>query len=92
MNECGMQREMGRAFHTYIHTCMNVVCRERWGELPLHTYIHTYILECGMQREMEREAARRGGGGLTAPVQRVTDFLDAIASKDSSNFPTSSYR
>lgn len=40
----------------------------------------------------EREAARRGGGGLVAPVQRVTDFIDMVASKESSNFPTSSYR
>jgi uncharacterized FAD-dependent dehydrogenase len=27
------------------------------------------------QRAMEQEAARRGGGGLVCPVQRVTDFL-----------------
>jgi hypothetical protein len=27
------------------------------------------------QREMEREGARRGGGALIAPVQRVDDFM-----------------
>eukprot|EP01041_Mallomonas_annulata_P012391 gene12391-26068_t len=45
------------------------------------------------QREMEREAARMGGGSLVAPVQRVTDFMeDRATPSDPDNFPTSSYR
>lgn len=43
-----------------------------------------------LQREIEREAARRGGGDFVAPVQRVTDFLAGDASKGP--LPSSSYR
>lgn len=31
---------------------------------------------CPPQREFEREGARRGGGALVAPVQRVEDYLE----------------
>jgi uncharacterized FAD-dependent dehydrogenase len=41
------------------------------------------------QRDMERRAAELGGGNLTVPVQRVTDF---IAGKASTTAPSSSYR
>jgi uncharacterized FAD-dependent dehydrogenase len=41
------------------------------------------------QRSMERRAAEMGGGDLTVPVQRVTDF---IAGKVSETIPSSSYR
>lgn len=44
------------------------------------------------QREIEREAARRGGGGLVVPVQRVTDFMLGQGDDGSTPFPTSSYR
>lgn len=43
------------------------------------------------QRVHEREGARRGGGALRAPVQRVTDFLAGRAGSPSS-LPSSSYR
>ncbi|CAM9147629.1 unnamed protein product [Phaeothamnion confervicola] len=43
------------------------------------------------QRVMEREAARRGGGDLVVPVQRVTDFLERRSSAGK-ELPTSSYR
>ncbi len=42
-----------------------------------------------LQRALEREAARIGGGRLVAPAVRVTDFL---AGRSSSTLPTSSYR
>lgn len=41
------------------------------------------------QREMERRAAKLGGGDLVVPVQRVTDFIKGIASTSA---PPSSYR
>ncbi len=41
---------------------------------------------------MEREAARRGGGGLVAPVQRVGDYLQERVEPDAGKLPTSSYR
>lgn len=37
-----------------------------------------------------REAARRGGGGFVAPVQRVSDFMEGVESLG--ELPTSSYR
>ena len=43
------------------------------------------------QRAMERRAAELGGGGLTVPVQRLTDFLERKPSPDD-DLPTSSYR
>lgn len=36
-----------------------------------------------LQEETERRAARMGGGGMKAPVQRVTDFLDGRLSGES---------
>ena len=41
------------------------------------------------QRDMERCAAKLGGGNFTVPVQRVTDFVDG---KVSATIPSSSYR
>eukprot|EP00611_Tribonema_gayanum_P000470 TRINITY_DN1032_c0_g1_i1.p2 TRINITY_DN1032_c0_g1~~TRINITY_DN1032_c0_g1_i1.p2 ORF type:complete len:178 (-),score=64.11 TRINITY_DN1032_c0_g1_i1:133-666(-) len=43
------------------------------------------------QQEMERRAARAGGGDLVAPVQTVPDFLSGAAAP-SAPLPTSSYR
>ncbi|KAG5190617.1 hypothetical protein JKP88DRAFT_352619 [Tribonema minus] len=43
------------------------------------------------QQEMERRAARAGGGDLVAPVQTVPDFLSGAA-EPSAPLPTSSYR
>ncbi|CAM9389388.1 unnamed protein product, partial [Choristocarpus tenellus] len=44
------------------------------------------------QRNMEQRAAEMGGGDLVVPVQRVTDFLEGVDSKDDSALPSSSYR
>jgi hypothetical protein len=41
------------------------------------------------QRDMERRAAAMGGGNMTVPVQRLTDFLSG---KPSVSAPSSSYR
>ena len=41
------------------------------------------------QRDMERRAAVMGGGNFTVPVQRLTDFLNEVAS---SSAPSSSYK
>ncbi len=41
------------------------------------------------QKDMERRASIMGGGNLTVPVQRVTDFLDGVPSTSA---PSSSYR
>lgn len=50
---------------------------------------HGILAGIEFQREMERRAFKLGGGNLTAPVQRMTDFCDA---KISSTIPSSSYR
>ncbi|MDG2304589.1 MAG: FAD-dependent oxidoreductase [Candidatus Binatia bacterium] len=42
-----------------------------------------------LQRALEQEAARQGGGRLVAPAVRVTDFL---AGRSSSTLPKTSYR
>jgi len=41
------------------------------------------------QKDMERKASIMGGGNLTVPVQRVTDFVNGVASTTA---PSSSYR
>jgi uncharacterized FAD-dependent dehydrogenase len=41
------------------------------------------------QRDMERRASIMGGGNLTVPVQRLTDF---VAGRPSTSAPPSSYR
>lgn len=42
------------------------------------------------QEDMEARAAAMGGGGLTCPVQRVTDYLAGVPSEG--ELPSSSYR
>lgn len=41
------------------------------------------------QKDMERRASEMGGGNLTVPVQRLTDFVEG---KASTSAPSSSYR
>ncbi|KAG7353750.1 FAD dependent oxidoreductase [Nitzschia inconspicua] len=57
----------------------------------LEEYKEKYGVMAGLafQREMERRASKLGGGNLTVPVQRMTDFCDG---KKSSTVPSSSYR
>lgn len=57
----------------------------------LDEYREQYGVLAGLafQKEMERRAAVMGGGNLTVPVQRVTDFLNEIPS---TSCPPSSYR
>jgi uncharacterized FAD-dependent dehydrogenase len=57
----------------------------------LDVYRPQYGVLAGLafQRDMERRAAIMGGGNLTVPVQRVTDFLHAVPSTSA---PPSSYR
>eukprot|EP00536_Pseudo-nitzschia_multiseries_P008783 jgi/Psemu1/199071/e_gw1.230.77.1 len=50
---------------------------------------HGVLAGLEFQREMERRASKLGGGNLTVPVQRMTDFCDG---KISSTIPSSSYR
>ena len=50
---------------------------------------HGVLAGLEFQREMERRAYKLGGGNLTVPVQRMTDFCDK---KISSTIPSSSYR
>uniref|UniRef100_A0A6U9W6G9 FAD-dependent protein C-terminal domain-containing protein n=2 Tax=Pseudo-nitzschia australis TaxID=44445 RepID=A0A6U9W6G9_9STRA len=50
---------------------------------------HGVMAGLEFQRDMERRASKFGGGNLTVPVQRMTDFCD---SKVSSTIPSSSYR
>lgn len=58
-----------------------------WGH---HTAAHGVLAGVAFQQEMEREAARRGGGGLVAPVQRAADYVQGVTS--TGQLPTSSYR
>jgi uncharacterized FAD-dependent dehydrogenase len=50
---------------------------------------HGVLAGLEFQRDMERRASSLGGGNLTVPVQRMTDFIDGIVS---STIPSSSYR
>lgn len=50
---------------------------------------HGVLAGIAFQRDMERRASILGGGNLTVPVQRVTDFL---AGRQSTSAPPSSYR
>jgi uncharacterized FAD-dependent dehydrogenase len=50
---------------------------------------HGVLAGIAFQRDMERRASFLGGGNLTVPVQRVTDFL---AGRPSTSAPSSSYR
>jgi uncharacterized FAD-dependent dehydrogenase len=57
----------------------------------LKEYREKYGVLAGLefQREMERKACKLGGGNLTVPVQRMTDFCEGTVS---STVPSSSYR
>ncbi|CAJ1957841.1 unnamed protein product [Cylindrotheca closterium] len=57
----------------------------------LEPYREQYGVLAGLefQRDMERRAAILGGGNLTVPVQRVTDFCEGQVSE---TIPSSSYR
>ena len=50
---------------------------------------HGVLAGIEFQREMERRAAKMGGGDFTVPVQRLTDFINEVASTTA---PSSSYR
>ena len=63
---------------------------------PNDAILESYRVEVGdtlagmaFQKDMERKAAIMGGGNLTVPVQRVTDFIEG---RVSSSLPSSSYR
>jgi uncharacterized FAD-dependent dehydrogenase len=50
---------------------------------------HGVLAGVAFQRDMEQRAAIMGGGNLTVPVQRMTDFLEG---RCSTSAPSSSYR
>jgi uncharacterized FAD-dependent dehydrogenase len=60
-------------------------------DIVLNEYREKYGVMAGLefQREMERKASMLGGGNLTVPVQRMTDFCEG---EISSTVPSSSYR
>jgi uncharacterized FAD-dependent dehydrogenase len=57
----------------------------------LEEYQEKYGVLAGLefQREMEQRASKLGGGNLTVPVQRMTDFCQGVVS---TTIPSSSYR
>jgi uncharacterized FAD-dependent dehydrogenase len=57
----------------------------------LDEYRKTHGVMAGLafQRDMERKASMLGGGNLTVPVQRMTDF---VKGQVSATIPSSSYR
>lgn len=55
-----------------------------------HLPQHGVLAAVELQRQIEREAARRGGGNLTVPVQRALDFMEERPS--TGVLPSSSYR
>lgn len=63
------------------------VGEQDWDHL---TAQHGELAGMELQREIEKEAARRGGGQFGAPVQRVVDFLSGQLS--TGELPSSSYR
>ena len=50
---------------------------------------HGVLAGIAFQRDMERAASAMGGGNLTVPVQRLTDFVEGVSSTSA---PSSSYR
>ncbi|KAI2506441.1 5-formyltetrahydrofolate cyclo-ligase [Fragilaria crotonensis] len=50
---------------------------------------HGVLAGIAFQRDMEKRASIMGGGNLTVPVQRLTDF---VAGRASESAPSSSYR
>lgn len=50
---------------------------------------HGVLAGIAFQRDMEQRAAAMGGGNLTVPVQRLSDFM---AGRSSTTAPASSYR
>ena len=50
---------------------------------------HGQLAGLEFQRDMERRAWDMGGGNLTVPVQRLTDF---VTGRESTTVPASSYR
>lgn len=51
--------------------------------------VHGNLAGLEFQRDMERKAYKLGGGCMTAPVQRLTDFVNR---RRSETIPSSSYR
>ena len=50
---------------------------------------HGVLAGLAFQRDMEQRASIMGGGNLIVPVQRLTDFINGVASTSA---PSSSYR
>ena len=60
------------------------------GDPILNKYsAHGSLAGLEFQRDMERKAYEFGGGGMVAPVQRLTDY---VKRKKSESVPSSSYR
>ena len=57
--------------------------------LEAYRAAHGVLAGLEFQRDMERKAYELGGGGMRAPVQRLTDFVNQ---KKSESIPSSSYR
>jgi len=57
--------------------------------LDTYRMAHGSLAGLEFQRDMERKAYELGGGGMRAPVQRLTDFVNQ---KKSGSVPSSSYR
>ncbi len=57
--------------------------------LDSYRLLHGSLAGLEFQRDMERKAYELGGGGMRAPVQRLTDFVNR---KRSETIPSSSYR
>jgi uncharacterized FAD-dependent dehydrogenase len=67
---------------------VSTVAENDWAHLVPE---HKDLAGMALQREIELEAAKRGGGQFVAPVQRVVDFLENKISTTES-LPSSSYR
>jgi len=59
--------------------------------LEKYRLTHGTLAGLEFQRDMERKAYDLGGGGMRAPVQRLTDFVNGKVS-ESESVPSSSYR
>ena len=67
---------------------VSTVDAEEWAHLVER---HGVLAGMELQKEVEREAARRGGSAFVAPVQRVVDFMAGHLSIQDT-LPSSSYR
>ncbi|CAB9518007.1 FAD binding domain [Seminavis robusta] len=86
---CVNGMSFSRRDSTFANSALVVTVDPEDAILDEYRQDHGVLAGVAFQRDMERRASLLGGGNLTVPVQRVTDFLAGTASTSA---PPSSYR